>query len=325
MDSTIRIAILSDIHYAGPRERQRGNDYEYKDLTSPYQRAICRFYRRFLWLRTPLEHNNLLEDFLARVGERDHVFALGDYCCDSAFVGISDDAALESAKECLGTLRRRFGTQLHAVIGDHDLGKFPLFGERGGLRFESWRRAGKDLGLVPFWCVEIAPYLFIGITSTLLMLPAFSGEILENERRDWEAARTAHLEEIRRVFRALSSRQRVILFCHDPSALPYLWAESAVRTRVDQIERTMVGHLHSPFIMWNSRRLAGIPTVSFLGHTIKRHTTALRRARCWAPFKVELCPSLAGIELLKDGGFYTDEIDATKHGPFAPVRHRLPR
>jgi len=325
MERQSRIAILSDVHDAGPRERQRGNDYEYKDLTSPYQRAVCRFYRRFLWLRNPLEHNSLLEDFLARVGDRDHVFALGDYCCDSAFVGISDDAALESANECLGALRRRFGTRLHALIGDHDLGKFPLFGERGGLRFESWRRAQKDLGLVPFWRVEIGHYLFIGITSTLLMLPAFSGEILENERRDWEVARTAHLEEIRKEFRALSSQQRVILLCHDPSALPYLWEESAIRTRVDQIERTVVGHLHSPFIMWNSRRLAGMPAVSFLGHTINRLSNALRRARRWQPFKVDLCPSLAGIELLKDGGFYTDEIDATNHRPFTPVRHWLPR
>ena len=30
----LSIAILSDIHYAGPAEQARGNDFEYRDLAN---------------------------------------------------------------------------------------------------------------------------------------------------------------------------------------------------------------------------------------------------------------------------------------------------
>lgn len=320
-----RIAILSDVHYASAAEQQRGRDYEYRDLANPLQRWFCRFYRHFIWLRNPFAHNELLHQFMERTSESDHVFALGDYTCDTAFVGVSDDAALESASECLGTLRQQFGNRLHALIGDHELGKFPLCGKRGGLRFESWLRVRQDLGLTPFWRVDIGSHVCFGITSSLLTLPAFSAELLDGEGLDWESARQDHLKEIRAAFEELSADQRVILFCHDPSALPFLLNEPAVRNRVNQIQRTFVGHLHSPLIMWKSRRLAGMPTITFLGHTAKRLSAALGRARQWRPFKVQLCPSLAGIELLKDGGFYTAEIDADQGRPFISVRHRLSR
>jgi hypothetical protein len=320
-----RIALLSDVHYAGLTERKRGNDYEYRNLASPVQRLVCHYYRRFFWLRDPLDHNDLLDRFLARIGEPDHVFALGDYSCDTGFVGVSDDGALESARECLDKLRSRFGTRLHAVIGDHELGKFSMFGKRGGLRFESWRRAREDLGLSPFWRVDIGPYACIGITSTLVMLPSFHGEILDDERPDWESARNQHLKEIRDGFNSLPDGQPIILFCHDPSALPFLSTEPSVQTRFDQIRQTFVGHLHSPLILWKSRRLAGMPRISFMGHTVNRLSTALGRAQKWKPFKVRLCPSLAGVELLKDGGFCTVEVPEDARERLTVVRHKIKR
>jgi calcineurin-like phosphoesterase family protein len=325
MASTHRIAILSDIHYAGAAEQERGPDYEFRHLANRFQRLACGCYRRYFWLRAPMRHNHLLDDFLAVVGEPDHVFALGDYNCDSAFVGVSDDAALSSASECLGKLRQRFGDRLHPLIGDHELGKFPLFGRRGGLRFESWRRSLEILGLRPFWKVQLGDYACLGITSSLLTLPAMSGEILESERDCWAAARAQHLDEIRAAFESLRPQQRILLFCHDPTALPFLWEEAAVRDRIGQVERTLVGHLHSPLILWKSRRLAGMPTISFLGHTAKRLSGALGRARGWKPFNVALCPSLAGIELLKDGGFCTAELENQRNGRLRLVRHRIPR
>jgi len=325
MAQTERIAILSDVHYAGPAEQARGNDYEYRDLKSPWQRAVCRTHRHFIWLRNPLNQNHLLDDFLRRVGEPDHVFALGDYTCDTGFVGVSDDAALESACLCLGKLRACFGDRLHALIGDHELGKFPLFGSRGGLRLESWRRVNCDLGLSPFWQFELGPYACLGITSTLVALPAFEREMIEAERVDWNVARERHLAEIREAFNSLAPDKRVLLFCHDPTALPYLWHEPAVRNRIGQIEQTFIGHLHSPLILWKSRRLAGMPTVAFMGNTVKRLSTALRRARDWKPFKLRLCPSLAGIQLLRDGGFYTAEVNAEAGKSLYPQFHRIKR
>ena len=93
----------------------------------------------------------------------------------------------------------------------------------------------------------------------------------------------------------------------------------------DQIEQTIIGHLHSPLILWKSRVLSGMPILRFLGHSVQRFSTALREARHWKPFKVRLCPSLAGIELLKDGGYYSMELDDSGSVPARFIRHRLPR
>src|SRR5207253_7886503 len=117
--------------------------------------------------------------------------------------------------------------------------------------------------------------------------------------------------------------QRILLFCHDPTALPFLWHEAPVRGKLPQIERTIIGHLHSRLILFKSRLLAGMPVINFLGHTPHRLSSALREARYWKPFKVLLCPSLSGIELLKDGGFYTAEIDPEGHEPAGFRFHRL--
>jgi len=71
--------------------------------------------------------------------------------------------------------------------------------------------------------------------------------------------------------------------------------------------------------------LAGLPTIKFLGHTALRLSSALGQARQWKPFRVRLCPSLAGIELLKDGGYLSAEIDLDAGRPAMFKRHRLPR
>src|SRR5258708_6370205 len=93
------LGVLSDIHYASRAEQLRGNDYEGRDIDNPALRLLVRLPRRYLWLREPLNQNHLLDAFLARAGSFDFVIANGDYTCNSAFVGESDDAACESALE----------------------------------------------------------------------------------------------------------------------------------------------------------------------------------------------------------------------------------
>src|SRR5207302_6601947 len=117
----------------------------------------------------------------------------------------------------------------------------------------------------------------------------------------------------------------VILFCHDPTALPVLWREDVVREKLPQIEQTIIGHLHSNLILRQSWLLAGIPRITFLGNTACRLSSALKEARHWRPFKIRLCPSLAGIELLKDGGFYSVELDPQARQPANFLFHPLPR
>lgn len=325
MPRIFRLGILSDIHYASAAEQARGNDFELRGLANPATRWALKTYRRHIWLKHPLEHNALLEVFLNQVGSVDYVIAGGDYSCDSAFVGVSDDAAFASAQECLGKLRGRFGPRFRAILGDHELGKMTLVGRRGGLRLASWQRARRDLGLEPFWQVELGRYVLLGVTSSLVALPVFEPETLPAERADWQDLRAAHLEQIRRAVSMLKPQHRVLLFCHDPTALPFLAREEAVRVRLGQIEQTIIGHLHTNLVLRKARWLAGMPRIGFLGHSVRRFTAALREARGWRPFKVRLCPSLAGIELCKDGGFLTAEVETDARHPARFTFHPLCR
>jgi hypothetical protein len=319
----VRIFVLSDIHYAGDAEKARV-DYCHRSIQNPRVRLAVRLYRHFLWQRDPFAHNHLLDKFIAAANDAGLVIANGDYACDSAFIGVADDPTLQSANECLAKLRASFGDRLHAIIGDHELGKRPLGADIGGMRLESFRRSREMLSLKPFWTLTMGNYVLIGITATLLALPVLQGELLENEADQWHALLAQQIEEIRRAFINLAPSQRVLLFCHDPTALPYLAQIPEVRNKLPQIERTIIGHLHSDLILFKSRILCGMPVISFLGHTWQRNSRALRQARHWKPFNVLLCPSLPGIQLLKDGGYLTIDLDPAADN-FAQFRkHRLP-
>ena len=54
-------------------------------------------------------------------------------------------------------------------------------------------------------------------------------------------------------------------------------------------------------------------------------STALKKVRHWRPFRVRFCPSLAGIELLKDGGYLTVELEAEAQRPAQFTFHHLRR
>lgn len=325
MPGTVTLAVLSDIHYASAGEKARGGDYEIQGIRNPFPRLLLKAFRRFIWLRDPMEHNGLLDMFVERAGDAAWVVANGDYSCDTAFVGVSDAAACQSARECLDKLRAKFGPSLRATMGDHELGKFTLVGGRGGMNLASYHRAREELGLEPFWQIRLGRYVLMGLTSSLVAFPVFEAESKQEERSGWERLRSAHLAEIRAAFSRLETWDRVLLFCHDPTALPFLWREESIRRRLPQIEQTIIGHLHSNLVFWKSRVLAGMPVLGFLGRPARRMTTALREARYWKPFRVRLCPSLAGIELLKDGGYYTVELDLDAKEPARFRFHGIPR
>jgi hypothetical protein len=165
--------------------------------------------------------------------------------------------------------------------------------------------------------------VLVGVASSLIALPLFAPEILPHEAASWQQAHEAHLAEIRTYFESLPRNRRILLFCHDPSALPFLYREPAIRARLDQFDATVIGHLHTQLIYRLSRILAGMPILN-LGHTARRYSTALREARCWRAFKVQLCPSLAGSELLKDGGYLTTHL-ANNGSPVTFQFHPIPR
>ncbi len=320
-----KLAILSDIHYASAAEQARGDDFEYRHLTNPFKRHFVHLLRHVVWMRHPLRHNGQLDRFMAEVGPADFVIVNGDYPCGTNCVGLSDDAMLQSAVECVGRLRKEYGDRLRLTFGDHELGKLAVYEHRGGMRLESWWRATGVVGLLPFWKLELGSYVLFGVVSSLIALPVFEPDLLPEERSEWERLREQHLAEIRAAFNALQPHQRVILFCHDPSALPFLWREDTVRTKLPQIEQTIIGHLHSKLVLWKTKVLAGMPVIRFLGTAARRWSMALNEARLWRPFNVRLCPSLAGIELTKDGGYYTVELDAEARQPAQFKFHPLPR
>ena len=310
----MRLAIVSDIHYAAPAERARG-DYLLHGVEGAFNRFFTWQYRHWIWQRDPFAHNYLLHQFIEETAGADLVVANGDFSCNSAGIGVSDGPAFESATECLGHLRRAFGNRFCGVVGDHELGKLMMSSGRGGLRWASFGQTREGLGLEPFWRRDIGRYVLLGITSTLVALPIYEPESLPEERHHWNAARAGHLAKICTAFEGLHPDQRVLLFCHDPSALPFLDREPAVHARLDQVERTILGHLHTPLIFGLSRCLSGMPELHSFGHTARRLSRALREARHWKTFRPLLCPSTSGSQLLKDGGYYEVEIDPDGNVP----------
>lgn len=319
------IVILSDIHYAGAAERARGNDYELRAIRRPLLRLLVTFYRHFYWMRYPLEQGRQLDRFLDRHVQADYLIGNGDYTCDSGFVGVSDPAAKESVAECLHKLRAQFGDRTRFIMGDHELGKLGTFSGGGGMRLASWRCATEELGLNPFWELPIGNYRLVGVNSSLLALPPHEGDTLPEEWPEWMRLRQAHLAEIRTAFEKLPKNARVILFCHDPTALPFLWREEVVRSRLPQVEQTFIGHLHTKLILWKSRLLSGIPPIRFCGKAVERFSSALHEAHLWHHFRIRLCPALSGIQLLNDGGYYLMALDPTAKAPAEFTFHPLPR
>lgn len=321
----VRFALCSDPHYAGPGEQVRGEEHEFRSIPNPAVRALFRLYRHGFWMRHPLGNNALLDQFLGQSGGCDHAIALGDYAADTAFLGLSDEATFQSARLCLDKLRARFGSRLRACVGDHELGKLSFFGTYGGLRLASWRQAHEALGLEAFWREEFGRYVLLGLASSLVALPVFEPDLLPEERPEWYRLRAEHLRQVSAVFAELPSDRRVLLFCHDPTALPFLAREAAVRARLSQVTLTVVGHLHSNLILWKSRLLSGMPRLTCFGTTIARMTGALREARAWRPFTVRLCPALAGLQIERGGGWCSLELDPSGDTPPRLRTHRLRR
>jgi hypothetical protein len=309
------VAVVSDIHYASPGEKARGT-YYLDCINNPLRRVAVSLYRRWIWQRDPFAHNHLLPQFIQDAAQADLVVANGDYSCDSGFVGLADEAACQSTRLCLGQLRDAFGPKFIALTGDHEFGKKPLGAALGGPRLIAYERA-RELGMETIWVQRIAGNVLIGVSSSLLAWPVLEAEALSEEVPRWRELSAAHLDQVRQIFSQISPIERVILFCHDPTALPYLWQIPEVRARLPQITRTVIGHLHTPIVLFLSRFLAGIPVIRGFGHTPRRLSEALRQARFWKPFRVLLCPSLAGIELWNRRGYLSIGIepgtDATPH------------
>ncbi len=297
-----RILVVTDIHYASNAEKERG-DYESRTVSNPLLRLLLKQYRRWFWRRDNFGWNHFLNQFIEKAGEADWIIGNGDYCCDSGFIGVADDPSFLSAQICIQRLRESFGDKFIGIIGDHDLGKKSMFGGFGGMRLASWDRCIHELGLRSFFRLDLGLYILIGMNSTLIGLPEFIPDCPQEEIEKWNQLRIEHLAQIRASLETIRHDQRILLFLHDPSAIPHLAELPWIQGKMDQLDGTIIGHLHSPFILKTSRMLAGMPRIHGLGHTALKMSTALQKAKSWKPFKVQLVPAPGGIEISKKGGF----------------------
>ena len=297
-----RIVVITDIHYASELERARG-DYESQTVSNPWLRFLLKQYRYFVWRRDPYGWNDYVDRFINKAGETDLVIGNGDYCCDSAFIGVADDPSLTSARQCLDKMRDAFGEKFVGIMGDHDIGKKSMFGGVGGMHLESWDRCEGELKLDAFFKFEFGNHVLIGLNSTLIGLPSNQADCFPGDANAWEVKRNAHLETLRETLGQLGKHQRLLFFIHDPSALPHLAQLEWVREHYHRLDGTFVGHLHSELIVKMSRVLAGMPQIHGMGHTALTMSTALQKAREWRPFKVHLVPAPGGIQIYRRGGF----------------------
>lgn len=317
------LLVLSDVHRAGAMEQGR-RGFDSRAVANPFLRTFQRVYRRYVWMDDPMAHNHLLEAIVRRVPDPAWVVANGDFTLDTGFVGVSEEGAFESASEAIGILRRAYGGRLRCTMGDHDIGKKSFIGDSGGVRRRSLERCESDLGIPRLWHEDFPGWRWIGVTSTLAAWPVFRPETPEEEVGWWQENHVRHLEDIDRLFReATDAGMRTLLFCHDPTALPFLRGLPGVAAALPGMGGTVIGHLHTRWVLRVGRVLAGVPKVSWAGHSIRRYTAALNEARCWREFRVTLCPSPTGIQLLKDGGYLTSEWSAS--GPQVSWKaHGLP-
>ncbi len=318
-----QILVISDIHYASDGEAARCG-HEARVIGNPVLRRASQLMRYWIWLREPHGHNHRLNRLIEANPLPDWVVANGDFSLDSGFIGVSDPEAYESARLALGQLRVAYGSRLRTTLGDHELGKKSLFGGAGGVRLASWERAVGGLGIPGFWCEQLGRFVLVGVASTPIALPVFLPEMLPSETEAWRRIAEELRGQVRETFGGLEPGQRVVLFVHDPSALPFLAELPEVRARMDQIGCTVVGHLHTPAVFRLGSHLAGMPVIPFLGNTVRRYSTALRRARIWKEFRTVLCPSPSGIQLLKDGGWLELRLSEDGPGLVQVLRRRLP-
>ena len=319
---TNRILIVSDIHYASSQEKLE-NENNLKIIQNPFFKIIAIIFRNFFWMKDPFAHNGKLLHFLAAAPDADMVIACGDYSCGTGHIGVMHPSAKASVLTCLNLFKERFGCRFLPICGDHEIGKKGLFSDKGGFRLTSWDICQEELKIRHLWHRQIGIYHLIGISSPPIILSNALKEILAEEKEQWQQLRKKYMKEIETHMCMVPSNEKIIFFCHDPTALPYLKESPIINHLLERkrITLTIVGHMHTDIILKVSRILSGMPAIHFLGNSISRMSSALHQAKVWKEFNMVLCPSLAGCQWAKDGGWL--ELNLEENGTFSLTRHYI--
>jgi hypothetical protein len=275
-----------------------------------WRRGLHRARRRFWNWHPELRHACFVKaiDVMTRY-DPEWVVANGDYGGDWGGVGLSDEHTFESVAGVIQRLRRAFPGRCRFVFGDHELGKYSTERREGGIRLASLTHGEDRLGIRSFWHERHGRFHLIGINSTLFTLELFLPEALESEIGLWMEYRRQHLDEVRDAFRRLPGDARVLIFCHDPSALSILHEVPEVRARLPQIERTVLGHLHAPRLLHAARWLSRLPRLSPRYPVARIIAQGVRGARHWKAFRPAVCPSTFGAGQHFAGGLLFLQTD----------------
>jgi len=325
---SLRVAVISDVHVLGHQEnlgaariaRELGR--ERGPWRRSWRQGLFALRRRF-WNWIPEARFACFVMALERIedAQPDLVVANGDYGGDARGVGLSDDHTLESAAAVVHFMRLLFPEKCRFVFGDHELGKYSTELRQGGIRLASLLRGERQLGIRSFWREDRAPFVLIGVNSSLFLLDLFLPEALPEESGRWRALQAAHHAEVTAAFAGLADDARVILFCHDPSALGALHEIPAVRRRLPQVEATVIGHLHTPRLLRVTRWLRHLPALKPRYPVARIVAHGARAARDWPAFRPVVCPAAFGAGQHLSGGLLLLEAEAD--GPLRIRRQRI--
>ena len=327
--SGVKLAVISDIHILGPMEMEAaaqahsGIGHGLHPIRRKWRRGLHRVRRR-LWNGHLEARVPAFRHAMARLLEYDPdwIIANGDLGGDYGGVGLSDDATFESVGVVVKMVRELFADKGLFVFGDHDLGKYSTALRGGGIRLHSLERGEKQLGIPSFWHKKDEDFHLIGVNSSLFTLDFFLPEALAHEIPEWQRLRAEHIERVSHAFDGLPKNARVVLFCHDPSALTALAQVPVVQKRMSHIELTVVGHLHSPSLL-RLTKLAKLARRWKPKYPVARIIAqGLNGVDAWAQFNPVVCPSTFGTGHHVAGGLLFIERD--RYGALVARRVNLP-
>lgn len=324
----MRLAVISDIHVLGPGEHERDREVVAGLgagrgwLRTGWRHLLHRARRRF-WNWHPESRQDCffkaLEDIQAY--HPDWVIANGDYGGDAGGVGLSDEATYESAAGVITLIREIFPERCHFIFGDHDIGKYSTAMQQGGIRLASLDLGEQRLGIRSFWHERVDDMDVIGVNSSLITLDHFLPEALTDEIPEWKRRKAEHERVVTEAFASLSADARVILCCHDPSALGVLVQNPVIEQRLPQLELTVLGHLHEPRLLYLAQNMPLLPNWKPKYPVARIISEGIRSAHVWARFNPIVCPSPFGTGHHLSGGVLFIEKDST--GRITARRHRI--
>lgn len=324
----MRIAVISDIHVLGPGEHE--NDRDIRAALSHgigWPRAMWRHFlhaaRMRFWNWIPESRYACFLKALEEIQgfHPDWVIANGDYGGDARGVGLSDDATYESAAGVITLIREVFPDRCHFIFGDHDIGKYSTAMRQGGIRLASLDVGEQRLGIRSFWHEKVDGVHLIGVNSSLITLDHFLPEALTEEISEWQERRRRHEELVTEAFTLPAGSDRIILFCHDPSALGVLIRNPVICAQQSRIELTVLGHLHEPRLLALAQRLPRLPDWRPRYPVARIITEGIRSAKTWKLFNPIVCPSPFGTGNHLSGGVLFIEEKGPRR--FVVRRHRI--